>query len=248
MYKKMYYVENSKIIISDCQNRKYKHKRLRFVIYNLILACVIFIFTVFIYNNLQLDSNKYNIISLGAVFATLGSTMVSIASLICSKSYDEFALGLKTLKTEFLSDKIDDRWNFISDADTILKNEKGGLYYYLEPPKIKFEIGTIILKITIPTHKNDFNEPELLKNLIKMSVLRKTFVRLAYNNTDCISDSGIYTWECLYSTLRYALYYKINYYIVIAGIYFFISGIIATWLYATDLQSNFQNIIFTIIT
>lgn len=248
MNKKMYYIENSKIIISDCQNKKNKHKRLMIIICNLILACAIFIFTIFIYENLQLNNDKYNIISLGAVFATLGSTMVSIASLICSRYYDEFSLSLKTLKNEFVTEKIDNRWNFINNSDTIIKNEKRGLYYYLDPPKIKFEIGIITLKITIPTHKKDFNELELLKSLVKMSFLKKNFVRFAYNNSDRISESGIYTWECLYSTLCYALCYKINYYIVIAGIYFFISGIIATLLYATNLQSYFQNIVFTIMT
>lgn len=246
MNKKMYYVENSKIIISDCKNKK--NKRLIFIICNLIMAYIIFTFTIFIFENLQLNNDKYTIISVGAIFATLGSTMVSISSLICSRFYNEFVLGLKTLKNEFLTDKIDDRWNFINDSDTIIKNEKGRLYYFWDPVKIIFTIGTITLKIIIPTHKNDFNDLELLKNLIKMTILKKTFVQVAYNNSDYISESGIYAWECLYSTLRYALLYKINYYFVIAGIYFFISGIIATLLYATNLQSNFQNIILTITT
>lgn len=231
--KQAYSVFNSKLLVTNIKQRTRKPKM--FWLYK-ILYCILIIailaFTFFtFYAVLDSEEGLFNIVSLGAVFATLGSTLVSVASLLCSRYYEEFHNCMDTLQHELLTQNIDLSWPFLKSREIFRTSEDEYMMYQILNPKVCFEIGAINLSIEIPAQKKDFYEPELLKNILRMKICKKTYIAYLINHSESIMESGLYIWECMYHIQCSAFLYKICRNFIVAGTVFFISGLIATFLY-----------------
>lgn len=214
----------------------------------LLTAFVIFSVTWFIFViALFPDGDIFNTLSLGAVFATLGSTMVSISSLVCNKNYEEFLSCLNILKDNLASESIDVKWTFLKKKEVIKKCSNSYTTYHTTNPKIVFEMGSVSLPIEFPTQKRNFYELEILKSIIKMKLGKKIYISYIVTNCNSFMESGIYVWECVYHILCCAFRYKIHKTIIVLSVMIFISGLLATVLYPFIVNSNFQDIVLAIM-
>lgn len=231
--KQAYSITNSKLLVT---NLKHRIKRPKLFWIQKILWCVyavtIFILTDYVfYMVLYPQENLFDTISLGAVFATLGSTLVSIASLLCNKYYDEFISCLDTFKNELSVQDIKLNWLFLKKQEVIKKSKNEYVSYQASNPKVIFQLGAVNISIEVPVQKKDFYELGLLKKILKMKISKKIYVTYLLNYTDSVMESGLYIWECIYHILCNALSYKIYRDLIINGTIFFVSGLIITFLY-----------------
>lgn len=215
----------------------------------LLIAFMIFSITWLIFDTaLSSDPNIFNTISLGAVFATLGSTMVSISSLACNKNYEEFLACLSVLKDDLASENIDIKWTFLKKKEKIKKCNKLYITYQTTNPKIVFEMGNVNLPIEFPTQKRSFYELEILKSIVNMKISKKIYISYIISNCNSFMESGIYVWDCVYHILCCAFRYKIHKTIILLSVMIFISGLLITILYPFIVKCDFQNIVFTVMT
>ena len=231
--KQAYSLINSKLLVTNL-NHCIKRPKLFWIqkILWFLYAVIIFVLTGFVfYKVLYPQENLFDTISLGAVFATLGSTLVSIASLICNKYYDEFTSCLDTFKNELSAQDIKLNWLFLKKHEVIKKSKNEYVLYQASNPKVIFQLGAVNLSIEVPVQKKDFYELGLLKKILKMKVSKKIYITYLLNYTDSVMESGLYIWECLYHILCNALSYKFHRDLIITGTIFFVSGLIITFLY-----------------
>lgn len=229
---KTYHFKEGYIQISNQIKKKYH-------IYNffcLVLLTLIFLivlwFTDYVFSAILSIKNNYETISLGAVFATIGSSVISITSLSCGYFFEEFKKANKILLS-YNHDSVDvNNWNFVVDNKTILKSVKHTITYQKFFPEVVFEFGISTLPIPIVTNKRELIFWRLIKNYIKMKTTEKLyFERLEQNRTSLESDS-LFVWECTTYMLRSALFYKFSLSLTILGSMFFIAGLIAIFIRA----------------
>lgn len=248
--KRAYSIINGNFLVTNI-NQNIKKPSLFWIkkIIWLFLIVVIFGITYFtFYAALYPNGNLFDVISLGAVFATLGSTMVSIASLLCNRYYEECISCINTLREALIDQKIAPKWLFLKRRE-VIKIAKGEyITYQSTNPKVIFEIGVVNLSIEIPIQKKDFYELELLKEIFHMKVTKRIYTTYLLSHAESVMESGLYMWECTYHILSSALLYKFYRNIIIVGTIFFISGLIAIFSYIIFIQGNFQHIVFTKVT
>lgn len=235
--KRAYSVINSEFLVTN-MNQSLKRPTLFWIkkIAWLCLSIIILGGTYSIFHvTLYAQGELFDVISMGAVFATLGSTMVSIASLLCNRYYEEFTSCINTLKDELLSQNITLNWLFLKRHEVIQKSPKEYVTYQSTNPKIVFEIGSTDLLVEIPVQKKDFYELELLKKIFQMKIAKHAYTAYLLDYADSIMESGLYMWECTYHILISAFLYKCYRNLIIIGTIFFISGLIATFSYAVFL-------------
>ncbi|EOS72700.1 hypothetical protein C819_04049 [Lachnospiraceae bacterium 10-1] len=239
--KQAYYIINSKLLVTNINHHINKpllfwiRKILWFFFVITIFICTGLIFYVILYS----DNNLFNVISLGAVFATFGSTLVSIASLLCNRYYEEFNSCINIFKNELLTQEINFNWIFLKKQGVVRKSQNEYIIYHADNPKVVFEIGSVNLSIEIPVEKKDFYELALLKKIFKMKIAKQTYLVYLLNYADSIMESGLYIWECTYHILCSAFFYKIYRNFIITGVMFFISGLVAVFLYPVIMQGCF---------
>ncbi len=231
--KQAYSIVNSKLLITNLNHcikrpKLFWTKKFLWCIY----AVTIFVLTGFVfYMVLYPQKNLFDTISLGAVFATLGSTLVSIASLLCNKYYDEFISCRDIFKSELSTQEIKLTWIFLKKQEVIRKSKNEYVSYQASNPKVIFQLGVMNLSIEVPVQKKDFYELGLLKKILKMKISKKIYVTYLLNYTDSVMESGLYIWECIYHILCNALFYILYRDLIITGTIFFVSGLIITFLY-----------------
>lgn len=231
--KQAYSIINSKLLVTNLGHRI---KKTKLFWIQKILWCVyavtIFILTVFVFCVvLYPQKNLFDTISLGAVFATFGSTLVSIASLLCNKYYDDFISCRDTFINELTVQNIKLNWLFLKKHEVIKKSKNEYVSYQASNPKVIFHLGAVNLSIEVPIQKKDFYELELFQRILKMKVSKKIYVMYLLNYADSVMESGLYIWECIYNILCNALSYRFYRDLIITGTIFFISGLIITFLY-----------------
>ncbi len=233
--KKFYSLKNNSIILTNFHKKKRIHNILSLLFKGLIwisISIVIFMVIEYIFwYILYPKRDLYDAISLGAVFATIASTVISIATLLCNRSYEDFYDCLNILKNELLSKTMDINWSFLKKGNFFIKTHNETLSGMLETSKIVFEIYYTKLEINIPTQKKDFYEWKLLKNIIKMLIFQKMYLSYLIENSNQILESGIYVWECVYHMLCYALYYRIWRLLIVLGIILFFCGVFSIFTY-----------------
>ncbi len=239
--KQAYDIINSNLLITNINYRI--KKPLSFwiskILWSLFLI-IIFICTGFIFHIvLYPDANVFNVVSLGSVFATLGSTLVSIASLLCNKYYEEFSRCINIFQEELLKQNINFKWIFLKKQEVFRIAQNEYITYYAKNLKVVFYIGSVNLCIEIPNEKKDFSEIGLLIKILQMKITRRKYLIYLSEHFNSIMESGLYIWECTYYILCSAFYYKLFLNFVITGAIFFVSGVIATFLYPVILQSCF---------
>lgn len=171
--------------------------------------------------------NYYEVISLGAVFATIGSSLISISSLSSNYFFEEYKKTQKNLLSYNNNIKTANSWNFIQNSKILLKNSKHIIAYKKIPLEIVFEFGTNNLSITIPSIKKDLILLKLISNFIKMKISEKLYFERLAQNSLSLEKGGLFVWECTVYMLKTAILYKSFVFLTVLGGMFFLSGLIA---------------------
>ena len=141
-------------------------------------------------------SNLEPTISLGAVFATLGSAIVSIYSLYCNEQFRKFHETLTILQTSLLKEASWSRWAFLKRYHVVkYLNE----YYCLclVNPSITFRNGKEILKLFIPYIKEDFYEFSVFLSYYKTLHFSKKYFIDVYNFQQMNCQSELILLDCI---------------------------------------------------
>lgn len=227
---KTYHFKEGYIQIS---NQIKKHYHIHNIIYLVLLTFTflsVLCFTDFVFSTTLSSDNFYEIISLGAVFATIGSSMISITSLACGYFFEEYKKSNEVLFSYDNESKGTNTWNFIDDNKTLLKSVKHIIAYRKFSTEIVFEFGISNLPIPIATNKKEFIFWRLLKSYLKMKTTEKLyFERLEQNGTSLERD-GLFVWECTVYMLKNALLYKLSLSLTTLGSMVFIAGLIVIFI------------------
>lgn len=200
------------------------------VFYLLLLTFIFLIvlwFTNYVFSAALSTENYYEIISLGAVFATIGSSVISITSLSCSYFFEEYKKASEILLSYNNDSESTNTWNFIEDNKVILKSVKQVITYQKFIPEVVFEFGISTLPIPIPTNKKELIFWRLSKSYIKMKTTEKLYFERLEQNKFTLERDSIFVWECTTYMIRSALLYKFSLSLTTLGSMFFIAGLIA---------------------
>lgn len=227
---KTYHFNEGYIQVSNQIKKNYHiHTIFHFVL--LILTfLIVFRFTDYVFSSTLSTDNYYEIISLGAVFATIGSSLISITSLSCGYFFEEYKKASEILLSYNSKPQNINAWNFVESQKTILRSVKHTITYQNFPPEVVFEFGISVLPITIATNKKELILGKLIKNYIKMKTSEKLyFERLAQNKTS-LERNSLFVWECTIYMIKSALFYKFSFFLTTLGSMFFIAGLIAIFI------------------
>ena len=138
---KTYHFKEGYIQISNLHNKKYHIYNIFCFVFLLSIFLIVFLFTDYVFSSTLSTESYYEIISLGAVFATIGSSIISITSLACNYFFEEYKKARETLLSFNNELRETDNWNFIEDNKAILKSVKNTITYQTFFPEVVFEFG-----------------------------------------------------------------------------------------------------------
>lgn len=228
---KAYHFNGGYIQLSNLAQKNHRISNLFLILFRIIIFIVILFGTNYIFSLVLRVKDFYNAISLGAVFATIGSSIISITSLACNNSYEEYQQAKMSLFTFCNDNTSTNMWNFISDSKVLLKDVNHTVAYKMFFPEVVFEFNVSHLSIPIPSNKRDFVIWRLLKDLIKMKTTEQLYFKYLIHN-ESLENNGIYVWECTSYLLKNAFLYKIFCSFTILGGMVFIAGLIATFIHS----------------
>lgn len=190
-----------------------------------VLVCFV---TWMIYKKCIIELKLEQTISLGAVFATLGSALVAVLSLVCNEQYEQFMDNVRILETSLFKKEKWERWPFVKRIQKI-KISSGEYYYYiLYNPSIIFISEQWKLEVSLPSGKNDFRELPIYRTLFRLITNKKKYNLMLLNQNE-MQDKLI--WECLTRIYVNILIYQFSKMIVWIGSCFIFSSIFFSFFY-----------------
>lgn len=164
-------------------------------------------------------------ISLGSIFATFGSAVISVLTLTSSSQISSFEQKLAVLKGHFSTHETSAwiRWEFLPrlSREHIRKGQYN--YYRLDNPTLCFEIGASKIILPIPTVRKDFRDLPIFSAWWKMCRYKSGY-RVHIYKKGCISDFLV--WDCLMSMYENIIVYRISEFFVWVGATFVINSIV----------------------
>ena len=211
-----YKVVNGKLILTEKRPEYYRkmicEKTVEVIVYFFIVA-ISFFLILFAFNNLISVLTIESAIPVGAVFSTIGSSIVSVSSIWCNKQDVLFENNINVLQKDLIKSYWK-RWTFLN---RVTKSNLGkGKYQVIENPYIEFYFLTKKLKVNIPSSKSDYELPVIitfLKLLFNKKKYRNSLIKL--NNEDALQE--ILVWNCISSVYKNILTYKIGKFFVWFG-------------------------------
>lgn len=188
--------------------------------------------TEYVFSSVLYAKDFYEVISLGAVFATIGSSLISITSLTCNYYYGEYQKAREILFASYSNQTTEDVWNFVSDVKVLLKNAKHTISYNTFSPEVVFEFGISTLPISIPTNKKELKFGQLIRNITKMKISEELYFKYLEQNCTSLEEGGIFVWECTIYLLKNAFLYKFYLSFTILGGMLFVAGLIAVFIHS----------------
>ena len=220
---------------SDSNSRKaYTHYVLRcairifFRLMTFFLACTI---TCLVYTWCITSPTIAETIALGAVFATLGSSIVSVFSLLCKKQYNQFYENIKVLQTQLIGNDIWERWPFVKRISKRRGVNGKPEYQILSNPYLVFECFGVDTHIDLPSSKTDFHELPILHVYLTLKKRRKTYRKYLALSPDSMAVKDILLWDCITELYRNILIYRIGQCTIWLGSSFVLSSIIFAFFY-----------------
>lgn len=209
---------------------KYKVQLLiNFFTYVCSLILTVYI-TWIIYKKCIIQFTLNETISLGAVFATLGSSLVAVFSLICSEQYSQFMDNIRILQTNLLEKENWERWPFVKRfwRNKVANGEYH--YYILLNPRITFMDPNSKWQInfTIPFGKIDFRQMSVYPNLFKLIKFKNIYNEIIVKN-NTIQD--ILIWNCLTDIYKKIIIYRWCQIVIWIGSCFVLGSIIFSFFY-----------------
>ncbi len=194
----------------------------------LVLFAGVCAVTCIVYRESIVQLNLDHTISLGAVFATLGSSLVAVSSLACGEQYSQFADNTRILEENLFNKEKWERWPFVKRVQKNKIAPGEYLYFKLCNPRIIFKFGHRELKILLPSGKRDFRELPVYQAVFKLTWYRKKYAAVLMGQ-DRVKD--ILIWNCLTQIYRNILLYRWNQIIIWIGSYFIFSSIFFSFFY-----------------
>lgn len=254
-----YHVEKPKLM--QATNKKYRVayfkqkiissiKFLRFI----FILLITFLITSYIYFNYVTEVTISDSISLGALLATLGSSIVSICSLFSGQQMDQFKDNTHILyKNLFLDQTAWERWPFVRRIRRY-KTNIGYEYQILYNPCIKFDVPNYSVFIDIPSSKSDFYEYSIIKTYLRLKKNRYKYFQGLNEHANPETRKEILIWDCLTAIYKNIINYKAYEISSMVGWGLVLNGLIYSFFYHTFavklslLWCYLKNIIFTIFT
>lgn len=214
-------------IQTGSQIEKPRHScKIFYVVLLLLVFAMILILTDIVFAISLSTMAYYEVVSLGAVFATIGSSLISITSLSSNYFFDEYKKAQEILLSYDNNMKTSNTWNFIQDSKLLLKNSEHIILYKKIPLEVVFEFGVNNLSIIIPSNKKELTIKRLIPGFVKMKISEKLYFNRLANNSSSLEHDGLYVWECTVYMLKSALLYKSFLSLTILGGMFFLSGLV----------------------
>lgn len=210
--------------------KKIKHIKLYHIVYFFAFVSCIFI-TYLIFKSCISDKNNLqNTISLGSIFATFGSAIISVFSITMANIYDRFCCNINILFKELCPENEWHRWPFIKreSHSTLYNNELS--YQILENLEITFNVGSHPLSIFLPTIREDFYDLPNWISLRSMLSESKNYESYVLNN---FSDSAtsLMVWDCVVDNFKSIAIYKLSKLLIVIGGAFIFSSIVFAFFY-----------------
>lgn len=174
--------------------------------------------------------NLNECISLGSIFATFGSAVISFLSLTSAHQISEFQEKVDVLAGEFTKQGIPNwkRWGFLPRFSRKRSNDGGYQYFILRNSILAFKLKNEEMKIQIPSVEQDFKDLPVSSSYYKLCGKRKSYLKYVQEN-NCLGDFAI--WDCLVSLYRNIILYKLSQAGVWIGTSFIINSIIYAFFY-----------------
>ncbi len=220
---------------------------IRVLICAITISGVFYIFYIFDENLLIGKEFSYQeAITLGALCSTLGSSIITLTSVLSEHCIKNIDLNIETLQSDQLGkNKKWNRWPFVDRISKHRISRNSNEYYSYSNPSIKF--CNMRMEIYIPLSIKDFYELKIFFNYVMLKLKRKTYRKiLAFQpNEDYLKD--ILVWDCLMNTYKNVIIYKIHKLFLYVGWSIVVSGIVFSFLYP-KLIAYFDSIILAIST
>lgn len=220
---------------------------IRVLICAITISGVFYIFYIFDKNLLIGKEFSYQeAITLGALCSTLGSSIITLTSVLSEHCIKNIDLNIETLQLDQLGrNKKWNRWPFVDRISKHRISRNSNEYYSYSNPSIKF--CNMRMKIYIPLSIKDFYELKIFFNYVMLKLKRKAYRKiLAFQpNEDYLKD--ILVWDCLMNTYKNVIIYKIHKLFSYVGWSIVVSGIVFSFLYP-KLIAYFDSIILAIST
>lgn len=206
-----------------------------FLIYA-VIYCGTFIITFCIFFNCiseipqNMFSNLEPTISLGAIFATLGSAIVSIYSLYCNEQLQKFHETLTILQTSLLKVASWSRWAFLKRYH-VVKYLNEYYCYCLINPSITFRNSKESLTLFIPYIKEDFYEFSVFLSYNRILHFRKKYFINIYNFQQTNCQTELILLDCLSSLYQNIINYKKGKFFLVLGCFFIFDSILFSVFY-----------------
>jgi hypothetical protein len=211
--------------------RRYMFRRVLRIFIRCIEFCIALTITWLIFSGCLTTPTLSETISLGAVFATFGSSIVSIFSLSCKEQYDQFNENMKILQEHLAGNSLWTRWPFIKRVCKRKGADGKSEYQLLSNPYIVFLGFPKETHVSLPSSKEDFYELPIVKIFLYLKIKRTKYRNFLSMSTTSNSIKDILIWDCITDIYKDIILYRVGQFLIWFGGCFVISSIILTFLW-----------------
>lgn len=202
----------------------------RYAVYCFVII-VAFLFTYLVF--IQCISPKKKLsdtIALGSIFATFGSSLVAVFSLIMGSTYDRFLSNINILFQKLEPEKAWYRWAFIKRKSHQILYNREYAYQELTNAKIYFNVGSHKIDMFLPTIKEDFFDLPNWKSWNQMRQYARDYEHYILNK--CIEPAiPLMIWDCVWDNFCVIIKYKFARILVLLGDALIISSVFWSFVY-----------------
>jgi len=204
---------------------------LRRMFLKIVVLLFTFILTWMVFDlNIQ-DGGLTDNIALGAIFATLGSAIVSVFTLFCGEQYSQFDDNSKIFQEQLIGVANWRRWPFVKRKRKYRISRTQYEIQTLENPSITFFDSTWRITIPLPASKADFYELSILIYFIKLKCNRKKYRSILDEQRSPDAIKEILLWDCLTSIYSNIVLYRSGKFFSLLGGSFVFSSIFFSFFY-----------------
>lgn len=171
-------------------------------------------------------------IALGSIFATFGSSVVSVFSIVMNNQSDRFMSNIGILYSDIIPEKKWVRWSFIKRI--IYRRLYNGEYtcQELTNSKVEFDVGSHKISMFIPTVREDFFDLPIWSSWLSMKIRHRDYETavLSGNGKENVA-TAIMLWNCIYDNFKCIIMYRIARALVVLGEAYILSSIVFAFMY-----------------
>lgn len=172
-------------------------------------------------------------IALGSIFATFGSSLVTVFSLKMDNYYDRFISNCQVLFQELEPQNAWHRWAFIKRTSHQNLFENQYSFQVLTNARVDFDVGSHKISVYIPTIKEDFYDLQNEKALCEMKRWARDYESNVFKSSDeSIVANSLMVWDCIYDNLKCIRNYKMARIVVILGEACIIASLLLAFFYS----------------